>query len=82
MYKASYKDVKNIIDNTEWDDRAFKRNEQPYNREIAYYTPSNANWSYRIGIARGNDNYIYETVTVFGVVRGYRMLLTNEGYNA
>lgn len=75
MYKAKYSDIKRIIDNTNWDNKAFAKGEQPYNREIAYYAPSGNNWAYRIGIAIGSDGDVYEIVTVFGEVKGFRYLL-------
>lgn len=40
---------------------------------LSYYTPSGANWSYRIGIAK-IDGGIYEVVTVFGAIVGARQL--------
>lgn len=70
--KATYREVKDLIDNTEWTDSAFKKGQQPRIYQTGYFTPSNANWSYQIGIAEGNDGLVYEIVTVFGEVKGYR----------
>lgn len=81
MYKAKYSDIKRIIDNTDWQDGAFTKGEQPYNREIAYYAPSGNNWAYRIGIAVGGDGNIYEIVTVFGEIKGYGYRLNPQKDN-
>lgn len=73
--KATYKEVKQLIDNTYWDNKAFDGdNNQPFVDELSYYSPSNANWAYRIGVAKGSDDVMYLVVTVFGEVRGYRKL--------
>lgn len=45
---------------------------QPSTHIIAYYTPSQANWSYQIGIVQYEGN-IYEVVLVFGVVKAVRI---------
>lgn len=39
---------------------------------IAYFTPSQANWSYQIGLVKYNNNY-YEVVLIFGEVRAVRL---------
>jgi hypothetical protein len=81
MYKAKYSDIKRIIENTDWENGAFTKGEQPYCSEIAYYAPQGNNWAYRIGIAVGYDNNIYEIVTVFGEIKGYRYLLNPQKDN-
>ena len=45
---------------------------QPSVHIIAYYTPSNANWAYQVGIVKYNASY-YEVVLVFGEVRAVRL---------
>lgn len=45
---------------------------QPSAHIIAYFTPSQANWSYQIGIVEYNNNF-YEVVLVFGEVRAVRL---------
>lgn len=44
---------------------------QPSAHIVAYFTPSQANWSYQIGIVKYNNNF-YEVVLVFGEVRAVR----------
>lgn len=72
--KATYKEVKQLIDNTYWDDKAFIGNEQPYVDELGYYSPASANWAYRLGIAKSATGDMYYVVTVFGQIRGYRKI--------
>lgn len=45
---------------------------QPSAHLIAYYTPSQANWSYQVGILTYKGN-AYEVVLVFGEVRAVRL---------
>jgi len=78
MYKAKYSDIKLIIEHTNWNYKAFAKGEHPYTRDLASYAPSNANWSYRLGIALGADGNVYEVVTAFGGVEGYRYLLDTK----
>ena len=46
---------------------------QPSAHIIAYFTPSQANWSYQIGVVEYNNNF-YEVVLVFGEVRAVRLV--------
>ena len=73
MYKASYKDIKNLIDKTEWEKNIFGKDEQVNGYQIAYFSPSSANWAYRIEIVKRNNRF-YEVITVFGGVKGYRYI--------
>lgn len=41
---------------------------QPSVYDIAYYTPSQANWCYKIGLV-SVDGEIYKVITVFGHVK-------------
>ena len=41
-------------------------------RGIAYYTPSNANWSYTIGMVKVGNN-TYDVVTRFGEILALRL---------
>lgn len=54
-------------------------NTQPSVYEIAYYTPSNANWSYRIGLVEV-DGLLYKVVTVFGAIKAV-MPVNMPNYN-
>jgi len=45
---------------------------QPSIHQIAYFTPSSANWSYLVGIVKYKNNF-YEVVTIFGEVRAVRL---------
>ena len=72
--KATYKEVKQLIDNTNWDNKAFSDNSQPYVDELGYFAPQNNNWAYRFGVAKGTDEKMYFVVTVFGEVKGYRSI--------
>jgi hypothetical protein len=80
MYKANYKQVKWLI-NSDWSQevRDIFGDYQPHMVEQAYYTPSQANWSYVIGIT-WLDGKCYELVTRFGSVEGGRELQA-EHYN-
>lgn len=73
--KAKYSDVKHLRDNTNWDNKVFEGdNSQPFVDEYAYFAPSDTNWCYRFGIAKGIDNKLYHVVTVYGEVKGYRSI--------
>lgn len=45
---------------------------QPSTHIVAYFTPSQANWSYQVGIVNYKGN-AYEVVLVFGEVRAVRL---------
>lgn len=73
--KCKYSDIKAIF---EWcekyaDDEARELiGKQPSAHIIAYFTPSQANWSYQVGIVKYKNNF-YEVVLVFGEVRAVRL---------
>lgn len=73
--KCKYADIKAIYD---WcdkyaDEEAKKLlNKQLSIRETAYYTPSQANWSYIMGLVKVGDN-VYEVVEVFGAIKAVRL---------
>ncbi len=69
--KATYREIKDIIKYTDWENGAFTSDDQPRTHRIGYYQPSGANWAYQVGIATGKDGNTYEVVTVFGQVNGY-----------
>lgn len=74
--QCKMRDIKAIIEWSEkYADEEAKRliGTQPSTHIIAYYTPSQANWSYQIGLVKYNENY-YETVLVFGEVRAVRLV--------
>lgn len=74
MYKATYKNIKWLLDcDGSRDVEKIFEGIQPRGYDIAYYTPSTANWCYGVSIVK-LDNKIYEVVTQFGVVRGGREL--------
>lgn len=76
MYKASAKDVKML---QKWgnDDPEIKKmidtGYQPSGHVNAYYVPSQANWSWQIGIYNVNG-IVYELLTRFGSVEGGRKI--------
>ena len=77
MYKASYKDIKWLLgcDDSAEVKELFK-GIQPSGLEVAYFAPSapsGANWRYRVLITTLNDKH-YEVVTVFGEVKGGRLV--------
>ena len=73
--KATYKEIKQLIDNTNWDyNEAFTKRSQPDIDELGYFAPSGANWAYRLGIAKGEDDKLYFVCTVFGQIKGFRKL--------
>lgn len=73
--KCKYSDIKAIFD---WCDKYADEEArqligtQPSTHIIAYYTPSNANWSYQVGIVQYGQSH-YECVLVFGEVRAVRL---------
>lgn len=73
--KCKYADIKAIYD---WCDKYADEEAkeligtQPSVHTIAYFTPSQANWSYQVGIVNYKGN-AYEVVTVFGEVRAVRL---------
>lgn len=70
--KLKYKDIKDIKNNTNWDTGAFTKGEQgALQTSVGYFAPSDTNWCYRVGIAKGKDGAPYFIVTVFGGVEGY-----------
>jgi len=88
MYKAKSSNIKQLI---KWgkEDKVVKHlidsGAQPSLFYIAFYSPSQANWSYQIGIANV-DGRLYELVTRFGSVEGGRELTpplygTDGSYN-
>lgn len=73
--KCKYSDIKAIYDWCEkYADKEAKDliGTQPSTHIIAYFTPSQANWSYQIGIVNYKNNF-YEVVLVFGEVRAVRL---------
>ncbi len=80
MYKAKASDIKWLTE-SEWSNEAVEAfgNVQPSGIEIAYYSPSGANWSYTIMIT-AIDGKFYELVTRFGAVEGGREI-NLEHYN-
>lgn len=73
--ECKYRDVKDIFNWCEkYADEEAKEliGTQPSTHIIAHFTPSQANWSYQIGILRYKQNY-YEAVLVFGEVRAVRL---------
>ena len=73
--KATYHEVRQLIENTNFENKVFTgNNEQPYVDELGYFASQGNNWAYRIGIAKGSDDKLYHVVTVFGGIRGYRRL--------
>lgn len=73
--KCKYKDIKDIY---EWcekyaDDMAKELlGKQLSIHEVAYYTPSQANWSYRLGVVKV-DSRVYEVVEVFGAIKAVKL---------
>lgn len=80
MYKASYRNVSQLlrwgVEDEEISDMIL-HDLQPVGHVFAYYTPSNANWSWQIGIYKVNGQ-LYELLTRFGSVEGGRKLYTIE----
>lgn len=73
--KCKYSDIKAICD---WYDRYADEEAkeligtQPSSHVIAYFTPSQANWAYQVGLVNYKGN-TYECVLVFGEVRAVRL---------
>lgn len=73
--KCKYQDVKEIY---EWCDKYADDHAktligtQPSCHIVAYFTPSQANWSYQIGLVM-LEQQAYEVVLVFGVVKAVRL---------
>ena len=80
MYKASYKDVKDLIhwgkDDTEII-HMIRSGLQPSGHVTACFAPSQANWSWIIGIYTVNGVQ-YELLTRFGSVEGGRKLYQHD----
>ena len=73
--KSTYKEIKELIDRTDWTAGAFRVGDQPTNvHALGYFTPASSNWSYRLGVARGRDGNVYHVVTVYGVVKGFERI--------
>lgn len=73
--KCKYSDIKAIYGWCEqYADEEAKEliGTQPSTHIIAYFTPSQANWSYQVGIVSYKGN-AYEVVLVFGEVRAVRL---------
>jgi hypothetical protein len=78
MYKATAKDVRqlqNYVLNDKVVEELMNTGAQPSGHVIAYYMPSQANWSWQIGIYTINGN-VYELLTRFGSVEGGRRIYT------
>ena len=73
--KCKYSDIKAIYD---WSDKYADEHAksligtQPSCHIVAYYTPSQANWSYQIGLVM-LEQVAYEVVLVFGQVKAVRL---------
>lgn len=85
--KCKYLDIKDIMDwcekyGKQYDEKMYSLiGTQPSCYEIAYYTPSQANWSYRIELLMV-DNILYKVVTVFGEIRAIMPVqLHNNNYD-
>lgn len=71
MINCKYKDIKEVYD---WFDNFADYKElalkgkQISIMDYAYYTPSSANWSYKLGIVKVGHSY-YKVVTVFGEIK-------------
>ena len=76
MYKTTAKDVKML---QQWgnDNEVVKglidKGAQPNVFLTGYYSPSQANWSWQIGIAKIGNSY-YELLLRFGSVEGGRLI--------
>lgn len=73
--KCKYSDIKAIYDWCEkYADEHAKSliGTQPSCHIVAYYTPSQANWSYQIGLVM-LEQQAYEVVLVFGEVKAVRL---------
>lgn len=80
MYRATAKDVRDL---QRWgkDDEVVARlmadQEQPPTHNIAYFSPSQTNWSWQIGLVNVQGK-TYELLTRFGVVEGGRQIYLVE----
>lgn len=78
--KCKYADIKAIF---KWCERYADSEarellgKQPSTHIVAYYTPSQANWSYQIGLVSYKGNF-YECVLVFGEIRAVRLTYIPE----
>ena len=73
--KCKYSDIKAIYDCCEkYADPMAKEllGKQLSTHEVAYYTPSQANWSYHLGLVKVNSR-VYEVVEVFGAIKAVRL---------
>lgn len=74
MYQNKLKHIKKLINNAQEDEELRKLLGKLVSAEyFSYYTPSDANWSYMVGVAK-IDGEIYEIVTAFGSIVGARKL--------
>lgn len=82
MYKASAKDVKMLQkwgENDEEIKQMIAKGFQPVGHVSAYWMPSQANWSWQIGVYTV-DGVLYELLTRFGSVEGGRVLYQTENH--
>lgn len=73
--KCKYSDIRDIFNWCEnYADEEAKEliGTQPSTHIIGYFTPSNANWCYHVGIVHYKKSF-YEVVLVFGEVRAVRL---------
>lgn len=80
MYKATYKDIQNLIKwGAEHDDinAMIMAGYQPQGHVYAYYQPSSVNWAWQIGLYT-IDGTLYELVTRFGSVEGGRVVYQHD----
>lgn len=74
MIKCKYSDIKELYD---WTEKYADETEKAYLgkqysiKAYAYYTPSQANWSYLLGIVE-LDGILYDVVTVFGAIKAIK----------
>lgn len=74
MIKLKYKDIKEVYDFEQYLDEQDKENANYLKTHdvvvnaYGYYTPSQANWSYYVGLVNVNGRD-YKVVTVFGQVK-------------
>lgn len=76
MYKATMRDVRDLQRWGKEDEVVAKLmadQNQPPLRYVAYFSPSQANWSWQIGLVCINGR-TYELLTRFGVVEGGRQI--------
>ena len=78
--KVSYSEVrrlKNTIKNEPVLLAAQQQGKQPSTETLGYFTPSQANWSYQVGLTRINGN-LYKVVTQFGQIVGGEQLFVQD----